>query len=141
MNVTRWRLYDLRFQAELGRQRHALWSAGAARLRALVPKATETVERALEQAQEREELDVRLALQILKMAGFDRIGTPDTPPNVQELLDQEVLRRRENELPLLIGGGPVTQQQRDAIITERLALGEAELPDVPESDGEPKDPT
>ena len=139
VTVTRWRLYDVLFQAELDRQRHALWSAGADRLRALVPKAIETVERALERARENDELDVRLAFQILKMAGLDRIGAPGEPPSVQQQLDQEVLRRRDNELPLLIGGGPVTQQERDALIAERRGLGEAELPDEPDGVSEHQD--
>ena len=139
VTVTRWRLYDVLFQAELDRQRHALWAAGADRLRALVPKAIETVERALERAQENEELDVRLAFQILKLAGLDRIAVPADPHNVQALLDQEVLRRRGDKIDEMIGGGLVTQQERDDYIAERRALGEAELPDEPDGGGERQD--
>ena len=132
VTVTRWRLYDVLFQAELGRQRHALWSAGADRLRALVPKAIDTVERALERAQEQDQMDVRLAMQILKMAGLDRIGAVSQPASSQDLLDAEVRRRRQSERFAFAGEGPATQQERDEVIAERLALGQAELPDEPD---------
>ena len=139
VTVTRWRLYDLLFQAELDRQRHALWSAGANRLRALVPKAIETVERALERAQEQDQLDVRLAFQILKLAGLDRIGVPAEPHNVLARLDQDVLRRRGDKMVELMDGNFVTQQERDDYIAERLARGQAELPDEPDGGGEHRD--
>ena len=47
VTVTRWRLYDPAFQAELNRRRAELWGSAIDRFRSLVPKALAALDKAL----------------------------------------------------------------------------------------------
>jgi len=73
--VWRWGT-DPFFRAELARRRHELWNASADRMRALLPRAFDAFEKALDDG------DWRAALAILKLAGIsdlslDAIGSTD----------------------------------------------------------------
>lgn len=48
VTVTRWRLYDPRFEAELNTRRKALWGSAVDRLRALLPRAIDALEAELD---------------------------------------------------------------------------------------------
>jgi hypothetical protein len=69
VTVTKWRLYDPWFQAELSRRRHELFGAAAERLRAMVPQALTIVEEELGRG-----FNVFLALRVLRMTGLDEAG-------------------------------------------------------------------
>jgi hypothetical protein len=58
--VTRWRLYSPAFRAELAARRAGVWGAAADQLRALLPKALDVLNRALED--DYSQVDVALAL-------------------------------------------------------------------------------
>jgi hypothetical protein len=66
VTVSKWRLYDPYFQAELNARRRALWGDAAERLRALLPKAIDTLEAELSG-------DKRLAaaLQVIRLTGLN----------------------------------------------------------------------
>lgn len=65
VTVTKWRLYDPYFQAELNRRRKEIWGVAVDRFRSLLLKALNTVEKAIEEG------DARTAIEILRMAGLD----------------------------------------------------------------------
>jgi len=65
VTVTKWRLYDPYFQAELNRRRKEIWGVVVDRFRSLLLKALNTVEKAIEEG------DARTAIEILRMAGLD----------------------------------------------------------------------
>src|SRR4051812_14230188 len=45
VTITKWRNYDIYFQAELNKRRKEIWGASIDRIRALVPKAMERLEK------------------------------------------------------------------------------------------------
>jgi Homeodomain-like domain len=115
--VCGWRLYDPSFQAELNRRRKEVWGAAADRLRSLLPKALEVLERELDEGPN----SWRAALKVLEMAGFAAAGGaqgvaaigPDDP---QEIVDAEIRRRQARELPDMIGG--VNEHSRRAVVAD-----------------------
>jgi hypothetical protein len=82
VTVTRWRLYSPEFRAALADRRAAVWGASADRLRALLPRAIDTLAEALGRPGQ-----VKTALAVLKLAG-------SLPPPPSEPTDpDEVVRR------------------------------------------------
>ena len=128
VTVTRWRNYDPYFQAELNRQRKDLSAETRDRLRALVPKALERIEREVADGP----MGVQVALQILKLSGLDqpsgksgvlsdKMVGPDDP---QAIIDEEARRRRGNPTAGILdtlSGGPITDQERDAVVADLRA--------------------
>lgn len=69
--VTRWRNDNPRFQAELSRQRQAVWGEATNRLRGMVPKALDVLETAVD------DFDVSAAVQVLRAVGlYGNVGPP-----------------------------------------------------------------
>ncbi len=117
VTVAKWRLYDPWFQAELNRRRKELWADGVDRLRALIPKALDTLERELEQG----EMGPRLALQILKLAGLERLGGSIGPDDPEQIIDAEVRRRRATQnvdLSDILSGGAIIDTERAAVVAD-----------------------
>lgn len=71
VTITSWRLYDPFFQAELNRRRKEIWGASVDRMRALLPKAFDVLEQAINNG------DVKAALELIKMSGLD-MGKEDS---------------------------------------------------------------
>ena len=70
--VCRWRNENPHFQAELNTRRKALWSAAHDKLRALMRKAVETLDHAVEDD------DVRAAVEVLKAVQlYGNVSAPD----------------------------------------------------------------
>jgi hypothetical protein len=90
VTVTRWRLYSPEFRAALASQRAAIWGASADRLRALLPKALDTLAEALESADDK----VTVALAVLKLAGPLPL-VPTDPTEADEYVRRQVERERE----------------------------------------------
>jgi hypothetical protein len=74
--VTRWRHENPYFVAELNRQRKALWGAAHERLRGLVHKAVDIVEKALEDG------DLKAAVEVLKAVKL--YGTVAPPSGLED---------------------------------------------------------
>jgi hypothetical protein len=90
VTVTRWRLYSPEFRAALADQRSAIWGASAGRLRALLPKALDTLAEALDSANDK----VTVALAVLKLAGpLPLVVTEST--DAEEILRRDLERERE----------------------------------------------
>jgi len=68
--VNKWRNHDEDFQAELNERRKALNEATQNRIRSLTQKALDAIEYALDRG------DARIALEVLKMAGFAKLEEP-----------------------------------------------------------------
>jgi len=87
--VTSWRLYDPYFQAELNRRRKEVWGAATDRLRSLLPKAFDTLEKALDEG------SYQAALALIKLAGLDgvagQIGSTDAEEIIQQQKRDEML--------------------------------------------------
>jgi len=66
--VTSWRLYDPYFQAELNKRRRETWGVAADRLRSLLPKALDVIEREIDGG------SYRAALELIKLAGLGDVG-------------------------------------------------------------------
>lgn len=78
--VSGWRLHDPFFQAELNRQRSQLFGAAIDRLRNLVPKALDVIERELEGPN-----GYKAAFEVLRLAGIDRTGRSASSASVIEI--------------------------------------------------------
>jgi hypothetical protein len=90
VTVTRWRLYSPEFRGVLTEQRAAIWGAAADRLRALLPKALDTLAEALERGDDK----VTVALAVLKLAGpLPLVSAGPTDP--EEIVRDTVERERE----------------------------------------------
>jgi len=81
--VTSWRLYDPHFQAELNRRRKEVWGASVDRMRTLLPKAFDTLERAIDEG------SYRAALELIKMAGLDGVAGEIGTDNAGEIIKQQ----------------------------------------------------
>jgi len=68
--VNKWKNHDEDFQAELNERRRELNEATQNRIRSLTQKALDAIEYALERG------DARIALEVLKMAGFAKLEEP-----------------------------------------------------------------
>jgi Helix-turn-helix of insertion element transposase len=102
--VTRWRNENPYFIAELNQKREELWRAAHDKLRGLVGKAIETLEKALDTG------DMKAAVEILKAVKlYGDVGTPkgETAPELVLLqqaeiwAEQEIRRQGPPEDPLV----------------------------------------
>ena len=118
--VCGWRLYHPQFQAELNLRRRAVWGAAVDKLRSLVPKSLEILERELDRADD----PAKIALGILKLAGLDGARTGDLgnyligSSDAVAIVNAEALHRRPDPLANLLGEGPVSELERQAVLAE-----------------------
>ncbi|MFO0847313.1 MAG: helix-turn-helix domain-containing protein [Gemmataceae bacterium] len=121
VTVTRWRLYSPEFRAALADRRAAVWGASADRLRALLPKALDTLADALETGDDK----VSVALAVLKLAGPLPL-TPSEPTDpdaiVRQTVDSERLHVRvsRDDAADVLAGLPRYADHLNAV-RERLA--------------------
>jgi hypothetical protein len=88
-----WRLYDPYFRAELNKRRKEIWGESVDRLRSMLPKALEVLERELDGGPN----SWRAALKVIEMAGFSTAkggyGTmgvgPDDPDEIINAEERE----------------------------------------------------
>lgn len=98
VTVTRWRNYSPEFRAALAERRKAVWGSAADRLRALLPKALDTLAVELEHGPDK----AKVALAVLRLAGpLPLVTTDQTDPEavVMEIVtaERKVLREQEDE--------------------------------------------
>jgi hypothetical protein len=110
--VCGWRLYHPDFQAELNKRRREVWGAAADKLRSLLPKALEVLERELEEG------DVKVALDIVKLAGvqISNIG----PHDPEEIVATEA-RTRDAAVLFNLGGTTDLARVRKELIEKAAA--------------------
>jgi hypothetical protein len=128
--VTRWRLYHPTFQTELHRQREALWLNNLDRLRALMTRALDTLQRQLSSNSER--AAYRAAASLLRVAA--RFGPPSGPTDEYHLLKEFYLaEHRETERYENQMNWPIPKENLDAL-REYLILKSHNLPLEPPPD-------
>ncbi len=120
--VNGWRNANPYFQAALNRRRQDLWGVTVDQLRALLPRAVATLEDELNGGVDR----VRVALDILRLAGLDRAKASqklDTflvgPTDPDAIVDAEVRRRRPDRAAYvddLLSGGAITDLERAEVL-------------------------
>lgn len=82
--VNKWKNHDEDFQAELNERRRELNEATQNRIRSLTRKALDAIEYALERG------DARIALEVLKMAGFAKLEEPHQEDKELRIIVEEV---------------------------------------------------
>ena len=82
--VNKWRNHDADFQAELNERRKELNEATQNRIRSLTRKALDAIEYALDRG------DARIALEVLKMAGFAKLEEPHQEDKEFRIIVEEV---------------------------------------------------
>lgn len=124
--VNGWRLNNLVFQAQLNRQREEIWGISKDRMRALVPKALDRIEKTLEDAGDQN--GSKVALEVVRAAGlhsaadcsFDSFGS-DNP----RALAKAIAKKRRNESSGLLGDPfwEPSEDEIDELIEEMQAKG------------------
>jgi hypothetical protein len=94
VTVTKWRNYDIYFQAELNKRRKEIWNSSLDRMRALLPKAMERLERELDSKH-----GWKIALEVLKLIKIEsshikNIGHDDA----DKILTEQAEKRWNEEL-------------------------------------------
>jgi hypothetical protein len=90
--VTKWRLYNHIFQAELNRRRQEVWGSAADQVRALLRHAVRAFRRQIRS--EDTLVSFRAAQSLLNMAGQSRFAPPDEPVDPHGVLDQHARKKR-----------------------------------------------
>lgn len=90
VTVTKWRNYDIYFQAELNKRRKEIWGASIDKIRALVPKAMERLEKEVDG-----ENGWKVALAVIKLVGIEsknikEIGHDEADKILTELAEKKV---------------------------------------------------
>ncbi len=107
VTVTKWRLYDALFQAELNKRRRDVFGTAADRLRALLPVAVEVLEAELSDTENRSR--GQLALAIIKAVGLNLGDIGPTDPDA--VVEREVLTNSNNQQAKHYG--VVTDRERE----------------------------
>lgn len=113
--VTNWRLNNLTFQAELNRRRKDLWGASKDRMRSLIPKAIDRLEKSIGDDTDRN--GPKVALEVIRATGLHSDAecsfverASDDP---RELAEDIVKKRRRKSSGLL--GDPFWEPFEDDI--------------------------
>jgi len=83
VTVTCWRLYDPHFEAELNRRRKEVWGASADRIRALLPKAFDVLEKAIDEG------SYQAALALIKLAGLEGVADKIGPDDAEKIVKKK----------------------------------------------------
>ena len=133
VTVTKWRLYDVWFQAELNRRRQDLWGTAAERLRAMLPKALAVLERRLDDYDH----GLQAAVQVVKLVGLEKLGRPTGETDGDAIMDALARAKWEASaspdakvMQALCGPWRATDAQREAVLAE-LETRMAEEPPAP----------
>lgn len=131
VTITRWRNYSPEFRAALAERRKAVWGSAADKLRALVPKALDTLAAELESGEDK----ASVAMAVLKLAGGAITVVPNDPTDPEEYVRQAANAERkarrqdgDEELDDIIAGR-FGGETPTALARKRLA----EMADPPEA--------
>ena len=125
--VWAWRHYHPEFRATLNTRRREVFGQAADRLRALLGKALDVLERELT-ARPSDEWQMKVALKVLDYGAplLTAQVLPTGPEDADELLEAEAGRRNGDDLSrLLAGGGPGPADELRREWAEKLAAIEA----------------
>jgi hypothetical protein len=91
--ISKWRLYDVEFQAALNRRRAEVWEAGIDRLRALIPQALDVL--AAQMVDPDGSDRVKAAVALLKLVPLPPAALAPGPADPGEIVRRIATRRRE----------------------------------------------
>ena len=122
-SITRWRLHDVVFVAELNRRRREIWGSATDMLRSLLPIALDALEAELQQPGRQR---ARIAIEICRLAGLEPaafegqcLGVEGVgPADASEIIDRIALGRRLDPFDAMPNGGPVTDHERDEVLDD-----------------------
>jgi hypothetical protein len=117
VTVTRWRLYHLRFAAELNRRRQEVWGSAGDRVRGLLGKALRVFRDQLTHPDAG--VQFRAARTLLEFAGSGKFAPGDDPVDAIGLLDRMARQSRRERLAADDADAPLEDQDREQAI-ERL---------------------
>jgi len=121
VTLRKWRAYHPSFQAALNARRAELWSGAADQLRALLPRALDVLAASLDDPDNR----VSAAVQVIKLAGLEKLGAPVGETDGERILDELVRESRDkgathtDRMLRSLNGDTVSD-------TERLAMLESD---------------
>jgi len=125
--ITNWRLYHPGFQAELNRRRREIWGSSGDRMRSLLPKALDRIEKTL--SDDDNPNAWRAALEMLRATGLyeqdlGAIGTDDA----REIAKSAIKKRSPLDVQLEeLTGSKVTEEEIDASLEEMLRKADSEV--------------
>ncbi|MEH7610770.1 hypothetical protein [Gottfriedia acidiceleris] len=94
VTITKWRNYDIYFQAELNKRRKEIWSVSIDKIRALLPKAIERLEKEVDS-----DIGWKVALEIIKIAGIESQQVKDIGhDNADKIISEEAEKRWKEDL-------------------------------------------
>lgn len=94
VTITKWRNYDIYFQAELNKKRKEIWGTSIDKMRALVPKAMERLEQEISN-----EHGWKIALEIIKLVGIENTHIKDIGyDDPDKILTEQVEKKLTREL-------------------------------------------
>jgi hypothetical protein len=122
VTVTKWRLYDPFFAAELNGRRKEVWNAATDRLRSLLPLALDALAFELQNGRQRG----RTALEVLRIAGLEAgalkggsLGTYGIgEDDADAMIERAALARRIDPFDALGNDAAVTDLERQSVIDD-----------------------
>jgi hypothetical protein len=117
VTVNRWKNHNFYFVAELRARRGELWESAVERLRALLPKAIDRLEREIADGPD----GLRAALELVKLTGLAERragGGPVDPQGVFDEMIREKRRRSDDEVLSDYVHGPITAEERVDMVKE-----------------------
>jgi Homeodomain-like domain len=129
VTVTRWRNYDVRFQAELNRRRREAWETTLDHLRTLLPKATQALEEELTEGSGR----LQASLALIRMSGVLTAQNGRSPLDADRCgatVPEAILNswaRVKRPLSQQIGDSPISEDERTAVAAELQAKLDAPI--------------
>lgn len=117
VTVNKWKNHNPFFMAALRARREELWGASVEKLRGLLPKAVDRLEREIEEGPD----GLRAALELVKLTGLAERraeGGPVDPVGVFNEMIRERRHRSDDELLADYVHGPITAEERVGMIKE-----------------------
>lgn len=118
VTVTKWRNYDIYFQAELNRRRKEIWSSSLDKMRALLPKAMERLEQEVDSKH-----GWKIALEIMKLIKIEGSHIKDIGHDDADKILTELAEKRWTE-ELFTNTGSYSKQELFEEYQRRLKEGE-----------------
>lgn len=92
VTVTKWKNYDIYFQAELNHRRKEVWNVSIDKMRALVPMAMEKLEKEIEGPN-----GWKVSMEIIKICGIDGKHMKDTGKDSTDKILNDLAQKRATE--------------------------------------------
>ena len=92
VTITKWKNYDIYFQAELNQRRKEVWNGSIDKMRALVPMAMEKLEREIEGPN-----GWKVSMEIIKICGINGKHMKDTGKDSSDKILNDLAQKRATE--------------------------------------------